>query len=354
MAKLTLADISGGYLTPANYNANNTLIENALENTLSRDGTSPNTMLANFDMNSNRIINLASPASSSDAARFVDVQDAVSIAIAPSQTGNADKFLATDGSSASWRSDFKDSVIRIVDDADGTKKIAFEVSGLTTGTTRTITVPDANLTLVGTATTQTLTNKTLTSPVISTISNTGTLTLPTSTDTLVGRNTTDTLTNKTLTAAILGGTTNVSGGQLEFPASQSASAGANTLDDYEEGTWTPGLSGGTPTYGLRTGTYTKIGRSILFQFTMSVVALGGASGTVTTGLPFTANAADDYGAIFSDWSAAGASMVCCMGVIAASGTTIVTRGATAAAATLSTQNIYANGSFTRGSGHYIV
>ena len=47
--------------------------------------------------------------------------------------------------------------------------------------------------------TQTLTNKTLTSPIISTISNTGTVTLPTSTDTLVGRATTDTLTNKTLT-----------------------------------------------------------------------------------------------------------------------------------------------------------
>jgi hypothetical protein len=48
--------------------------------------------------------------------------------------------------------------------------------------------------------TQTLTNKTLTTPIISTISNTGTLTLPTSTDTLVGRATTDTLTNKTLTS----------------------------------------------------------------------------------------------------------------------------------------------------------
>lgn len=42
-----------------------------------------------------------------------------------------------------------------------------------------------------------------TSPVFSTISNTGTLTLPTSTDTLVGRATTDTLTNKTLTAPVL-------------------------------------------------------------------------------------------------------------------------------------------------------
>jgi hypothetical protein len=47
---------------------------------------------------------------------------------------------------------------------------------------------------------QTLTNKTLTSPVISTISNTGTVTLPTATDTLVGRATTDTLTNKTFDA----------------------------------------------------------------------------------------------------------------------------------------------------------
>ena len=45
---------------------------------------------------------------------------------------------------------------------------------------------------------ETLTNKTLTTPVISSISNTGTLTLPTSTDTLVGRATTDTLTNKSI------------------------------------------------------------------------------------------------------------------------------------------------------------
>lgn len=52
--------------------------------------------------------------------------------------------------------------------------------------------------VVGTTNTQTLTNKTLTNPVISTIINTGTLTLPTSTDTLIGRDTTDILTNKSL------------------------------------------------------------------------------------------------------------------------------------------------------------
>lgn len=55
-------------------------------------------------------------------------------------------------------------------------------------------------TIVGTSDSQTLTNKTLTTPIISSISNTGTITLPTSTDTLVGKATTDTLTNKTLTS----------------------------------------------------------------------------------------------------------------------------------------------------------
>lgn len=65
------------------------------------------------------------------------------------------------------------------------------------GNTVTFAIDSTVATLTGT---QTLTNKTLTTPVISSISNTGTITLPTSTDTLVGRATTDTLTNKTLTS----------------------------------------------------------------------------------------------------------------------------------------------------------
>jgi len=79
----------------------------------------------------------------------------------------------------------------------------------TISNTGTVTLPTSTDTLVGRATTDTLTNKTLTTPIISSISNTGTLTLPTSTDTLVGRATTDTLTNKTLTSAVLN--TGVSG-----------------------------------------------------------------------------------------------------------------------------------------------
>ncbi len=105
-----------------------------------------------------------------------------------------------------------DSTTTIVDATDITKAIKFDVAGTTavTGTiatafttAKTLTLPDATDTLVGKATADVLTNKTLTAPVISSISNTGTLTLPTSTDTLVGKATTDILTNKTLTAPLI-------------------------------------------------------------------------------------------------------------------------------------------------------
>jgi hypothetical protein len=71
------------------------------------------------------------------------------------------------------------------------------LSGGGTSGAVTLSIDSTVATLTGS---QTLTNKTLTTPVISSITNTGTITLPTSTDTLVGRDTTDTLTNKTLTA----------------------------------------------------------------------------------------------------------------------------------------------------------
>lgn len=60
----------------------------------------------------------------------------------------------------------QDNQFRIAGSSDNTKLLAFEVDGLTTGTTRTLTVPDASTTLVGTDTIQTLTNKTLTVPQI--------------------------------------------------------------------------------------------------------------------------------------------------------------------------------------------
>jgi len=72
LAKLTLSDLAN--LTNessavAAINANNAATEAALEKTLSRDGTSPNSMDANLDMNSNRIQNLPAAASATEPVR---------------------------------------------------------------------------------------------------------------------------------------------------------------------------------------------------------------------------------------------------------------------------------------------
>ena len=110
-----------------------------------------------------------------------------------------------------------DSTTFLQDDSDNTKKLQFQLSGITTGTTRTLTAPDANTTIVGTDATQTLTNKTFTDSTTTiqddgdntkkfqfeasgiTTGTTRTLTIPDASTTLVGTDATQTLTNKTLT-----------------------------------------------------------------------------------------------------------------------------------------------------------
>lgn len=76
MPKITLSDILSGYNLEEAYNSNNDAIEEALENTLSRDGAVPNHMLADFDMNSYRIVNLTYAVSDSEPvtlAQFVEL-----------------------------------------------------------------------------------------------------------------------------------------------------------------------------------------------------------------------------------------------------------------------------------------
>lgn len=58
MPKVDLNDISGGFASVDALNANFQLIEEALDNTLSRDGSTPNQMEADLDMNGYKVLNM--------------------------------------------------------------------------------------------------------------------------------------------------------------------------------------------------------------------------------------------------------------------------------------------------------
>lgn len=60
MAKLTLDNIGSAYGAIGALNANFQAIEEAFENTLSRDGTSPNYMESDLDLNSFDLLNVGS------------------------------------------------------------------------------------------------------------------------------------------------------------------------------------------------------------------------------------------------------------------------------------------------------
>jgi hypothetical protein len=86
----------------------------------------------------------------------------------PVPTGNANKLVAINasGTSMTVASGVLATSLVVQDPTDTTKQAQFSLASVTTGTTRTLTVPDASDTLALIATAQTLSNKTLASAIL--------------------------------------------------------------------------------------------------------------------------------------------------------------------------------------------
>lgn len=152
MTKITLTSLANlqNETTAVNaINANDAILVTAIDNTLSRDGTSPNTMLAAIDMNSNQIYNLPAPSTVTSPARLIDVTSNPTITVPGTGTsGHVVPFL--DGNNT-WSGTNTHS-------ANVTFNSTSTFSGVATMTSPVINSPTMTTPVLGTPISGTLTN----------------------------------------------------------------------------------------------------------------------------------------------------------------------------------------------------
>lgn len=73
--KPDITTVTSGYQANTALNQNFTNVRDQFDNVLSLDGSTPNSMLADFDMNGNRILNVPAPTAPTDVVRKQDVED---------------------------------------------------------------------------------------------------------------------------------------------------------------------------------------------------------------------------------------------------------------------------------------
>lgn len=190
----------------------------------------------------------------------------------------------------------KDTLFTLQDDGDVTKQAKFQLSGITTGTTRTYTLPNTTDTLAGIAATQTLTNKTITSPTITggTIDN-STITV----DSIAGHtsSTIVTVANMQISNGVINSANAVTATSIAAGAVQPQALVTGTGSGWTWQSWSPTLTNLTQgAGGTLSCKYIQMGKTVFFRVKF-IMGTGSAVGTNPTfTLPVTANS--DYSVQF--------------------------------------------------------
>ena len=350
-------------------------IAGGLTNCICKDGQT--TVTANLPMNSKKFTGLADGSSRADSASIGNIVDgtgvyvvtvggtanAITLAPSPPTTayvaGQTFRFIAAASNTGAATVAVSGLAAKSITKLGATALAAADIligmmiSITYDGTRFILAAPPADVTRTGT---QTLTNKTLTYPIItspiitggalsdpiisSPIITGGALSIPTLTDPIIssptitgGTLSITTLTDPIISSPILTGTVNMSGGTNVFPG----------------GPWLPSL-GGTTTYTSRGGTYVKAGKAVTFHGFLIVNLIGTGSVYVVSGLPFPVDAIDGAVSIVDSGSLATA-------VVSMSGKTngssILIYSRTAASTSDTIIAVFGNGTYIHFGGSYI-
>jgi hypothetical protein len=172
----------------------------------------------------------------------------------------------------------KGSLFTLQDASDTTKQAVFSMAGITTATTRTYTLPNANVTIADTSSAQTFTNKTLTSPTI----NTATINNPTLNTDAVNEFTADhgvTVDGLNIHNGALNTNNSVVTANITDGAVTPAKLQSGTGSGWAWSAWSPTLANLTPGNGTQTARYIQIGKTVFFNW----IFIFGSTSSVGTG-----------------------------------------------------------------------